>query len=79
MSNQHPPYCDQLSEEERKAYADYQPFADEGNGKDWTKPHIGDEHGLVMVRAADVTPVAVDWIWDGRIARGKLTISRRCA
>jgi putative DNA primase/helicase len=30
--------------------------------------------GLVMVRAADVTPVAVDWIWEGRIARGKLTI-----
>jgi AAA domain len=30
--------------------------------------------GLVMVRAADVTPVAVDWIWDGRIARGKQTI-----
>ena len=27
-----------------------------------------------MVRAADVTPVAVDWIWDGRIARGKITI-----
>jgi hypothetical protein len=30
--------------------------------------------GLVMVRASDVTPVAVDWIWEGRIARGKLTI-----
>ena len=30
--------------------------------------------GLVMVRAADVSPVAIDWIWDGRIARGKLTI-----
>jgi hypothetical protein len=30
--------------------------------------------GLVMLCAADVTPVAVDWIWEGRIARGKLTI-----
>jgi putative DNA primase/helicase len=30
--------------------------------------------GLIMVRAADVKPVAVDWIWDGRIARGKITI-----
>ena len=27
-----------------------------------------------MVLAADVHPVAVDWIWDGRIARGKQTI-----
>ena len=42
--------------------------------EDWTKPHIGEEHGLVMVRAADVHPVAVNWIWDGRIARGKQTI-----
>ena len=30
--------------------------------------------GLIIVRASDVTPVAVDWIWEGRIARGKLTI-----
>ena len=45
-----------------------------GNGKAWTKPKIGEECGLVIVRAADVTPVAVDWIWEGRIARGKLTI-----
>jgi putative DNA primase/helicase len=30
--------------------------------------------GLIIVRASDVTPVAVDWIWDGRIARGKITI-----
>jgi putative DNA primase/helicase len=27
-----------------------------------------------MVCAADVMPLAVDWIWEGRIARGKLTI-----
>ena len=38
------------------------------------KPTIGEECGLVIVRAADVTPVAVDWIWEGRIARGKQTI-----
>ena len=44
------------------------------NDKAWTKPKIGEERGLVIVRAADVSPSAVDWIWDGRIARGKLTI-----
>jgi putative DNA primase/helicase len=42
------------------------------------KANGGDEQhepsGLVMVCAADVTPVAVDWIWEGRIARGKQTI-----
>ena len=45
-----------------------------GNGKNWTRPYVVEERGLVMVRAADVKPVAVDWIWDGRIARGKITI-----
>jgi putative DNA primase/helicase len=76
MSNPHPSYWNELSEEEQKAYLDYHPFGDEGkaNGTDWTKPHIGDERGLVMVRAADVKPVAVNWIWEGCIARGKITI-----
>ena len=40
------------------------------NGSDPGQP----PSGLIIVRASDVTPVAVDWIWDGRIARGKITI-----
>jgi putative DNA primase/helicase len=49
----------------------------QGDGKEWTKPRVGDAplSGLVMVRAADVTPVAVDWIWEARLARGKITIA----
>ena len=73
MTNR-PAYWDTLTEDERGDYDAYDPFKEKGNGKAWTKPKIGEEHGLVIVRAADVTPVAVDWIWEGRIARGKLTI-----
>jgi hypothetical protein len=29
---------------------------------------------LVIRCAADVAPEPIDWIWDGRIARGKLTV-----
>jgi len=32
------------------------------------------EAGLVVVNLADVKPEPIDWLWFGRIARGKLTI-----
>jgi putative DNA primase/helicase len=52
-------------------------FTRRGNGKEWTKPLVYDEApcGLVIVRAADIIPVAVDWIWEARLARGKITIT----
>jgi putative DNA primase/helicase len=31
-------------------------------------------HGLVVVRLSKVESKRVEWIWPGRIARGKLTI-----
>ena len=53
MTNR-PAYWDTLTEDERGDYDAYDPFKEKGNGKDWTKPHIGEEGGLVIVRAADV-------------------------
>lgn len=38
--------------------------------------HTGEQGGkrLVVHRASDITPVAVDWLWPGRIAIGKTTL-----
>jgi AAA domain len=33
----------------------------------------GGDHGLVVRRASDIEPRAIDWIWQARIARGKHT------
>jgi len=29
---------------------------------------------LIVHRASDITPVAVDWLWPGRLAIGKTTL-----
>jgi hypothetical protein len=41
----------------------------------------GDERGIlpdiddvVLVRLSDVAPVAIDWVWPGRLPAGKLTL-----
>jgi putative DNA primase/helicase len=38
--------------------------------------HTGEQGGkrLVVHRASEITPVAVDWLWPGRIATGKTTL-----
>ena len=36
--------------------------------------NFGNDAGLVMRCAADIVPEPIDWIWGGRIARGKLTV-----
>ena len=43
MTNERPPYWDQLSEDERANYDAYDPFNERGNGREWTKPKIGEE------------------------------------
>src|SRR4051794_28634333 len=30
--------------------------------------------GLRVIRAADIAPQPIEWVWPGRIARGKLTL-----
>lgn len=32
------------------------------------------QSGLITRCAADIEPEPIDWIWEGRIARGKLTV-----
>jgi putative DNA primase/helicase len=61
-----------------------QPHADlkerdqpKGNGAANSGARHGSEQSgkrLVVHRAADITPVAVDWLWPGRIAIGKTTL-----
>ena len=43
MTNERPPYWDELSGEERANYDAYDPFNERGNGREWTKPKIGEE------------------------------------
>ena len=46
--------------------------------KPWTpktpKGNGQDETGFSLIRLADVDPTPIDWIWEGHLARGKLTL-----
>jgi putative DNA primase/helicase len=44
------------------------PWTPKGNGKDQ------DDLGFNLICLADVDPVPIDWIWEGHLARGKLTL-----
>jgi hypothetical protein len=55
-------------------------YAEKGildNGRElhrvWERAEAKD-HGLDLVRASDIIPQPVRWLWPGRIARGKVTI-----
>ena len=37
-------------------------------------PQFGERRHLVSRRASDITPQRIDWLWPGRIARGKLVL-----
>jgi|SRR5579862_378151 len=37
-------------------------------------PAIAPMYAPIIIRVADVPPAEVDWLWKGRIARGKLTV-----
>jgi AAA domain-containing protein len=43
-----------------------------GNGSSWATPGPADSH-LISRRAADITPKRIDFLWPGRLARGKHT------
>jgi hypothetical protein len=40
------------------------------------KPHNGSQDGrrLIVHRASDIKPVPVEWLWSGRLAKGKTTL-----
>jgi putative DNA primase/helicase len=43
------------------------------NGVNYTRGKVGPISALVSRRAADIEPERVDWLWAGRLARGKHT------
>src|SRR6267154_4742570 len=51
--------------------ADLYRDAPQGNGK--PALHSPASRTLIVVRAADITPEKIEWLWAGRIARGKHT------
>ncbi len=52
----------------------YSPFVDPGHGIAGATVPNGDPRGLATIRAADMKPERVRWLWPGRVPFGKLTV-----